>query len=147
MSYEVKAMNATTHAVCPSECECVRIGSLGVGVSRLRCKARPARTPGDDGLESSSPYFPRPDSPEKLARVSRDLRYFQQIQRHGQRSILPASSDYGAESFAPPAVTGNGKTIKRDWPVDLGAGGSAGAGTYPAKFSFRGATANCASAG
>jgi hypothetical protein len=87
--------------------------------------------------------FSRPGTAEQLARVSKDPRYWQQIQRREQALVMPASTV--GDAAAPAPIKWHGKKLRRDWSEDLGAGASVGAGNYPAKFSFRGTTANCAS--
>lgn len=91
--------------------------------------------------------FTRPHSSEQLARVARDPRYWQQFQRSG--SVLTEATNgaaAGNPGFAPAKLASNNQKLKRDWSQDLGSNANAGAGNYPAKFSFRGTTANCASA-
>ena len=91
--------------------------------------------------------FSRPGSPEQLARVSEDLRYEQQLHRREQALTLPASlADETVGAFAPEGPNRGGRKLKGDWSVDLGSGGSVGAGNYPAKFSFDSTTANCGAA-
>lgn len=91
--------------------------------------------------------FSRPGSPEQLGRVSRDPRYWQQILRREQTLMLPITTpDLDSSAIGPSMVKRHGKNLKRDWAEDMGTGASAGAGNYPARFSFRGTTANCADA-
>lgn len=130
---------------------------LGVGLSGLMVLgwvvAGQAAKPAKQGAPLTSDWshrhliFSRPSSAEQLARVARDPRYWQQIQRREQALALPANvADLNATSFGPATVKYTGTKLKRDWSEDLGTGARAGAGNYPAKFSFRGTTANCASA-
>lgn len=89
--------------------------------------------------------FSRPGSAEQLARVSKDPRYWQQIQRRQQTLAQSASvADADASTFAGAILRRHRQKLRRDWSEDLGSGGGAGAGNYPAKFSFKGTTANCA---
>jgi hypothetical protein len=89
--------------------------------------------------------FSRPGSDEQLARVAEEPRYWQQVRRSEQALMLSTSiADSGA--IAPEIVKGYSKKLKRDWSEDLGSGASAGAGNYPAKYSFKGSTANCGTA-
>ena len=78
--------------------------------------------------------------------MARDPRYWRQMQRHA-RMLTPASTatDEFADGFQPARIRHPGKKLHRDWSEDLGSGASAGAGNYPAKFSFKGLTANCGS--
>lgn len=91
--------------------------------------------------------FSRPGSPEQLSRVSKDPRYWQQVQRR-EHALIPASiqGDVDAGAIARSRVKRRGKKLKRDWSEDMGTGAGAGAGNYPARFSFRGITANCGDA-
>jgi hypothetical protein len=91
--------------------------------------------------------FSHPNSSEQLARVAKDPRYWQQIQRR-EPALMPPTSMVDADSgaIAPPVVKRRSKKLKRDWSENLGGGASAGAGNYPAKYSFRGTTANCSDA-
>jgi hypothetical protein len=91
--------------------------------------------------------FSHPASAEQFARVSKDPRYLQQIQRREQALMLPGSlGDVDLRATTLPVVKWRGKKLRRDWSENLGTGASANAGNYPAKFSFRGTTANCADA-
>lgn len=81
----------------------------------------------------------------KLARqVQEDPRYWQQVQRQIPR-VLPAQVSLGASRGLPPleAVKRRRPRTHRDWSEDLGAGGSVGAGNFPAKFSFDSTVADC----
>jgi hypothetical protein len=93
--------------------------------------------------------FSRPGSPERAAQVSKDPRYWQQMDRREQRLALPASAEadiqaslnQSALSKTRPRVLSN--KLHRDWSKNLGTGASVGAGNYPAKFSFATNTAFC----
>ncbi len=85
--------------------------------------------------------FSRPGTPEKLARVSKDPRYWQQIQRREQALMMPASTV--GDAAAPAPVKWHGTKLRRDWSQDLGAGASVGAGNYPARFAASRTTASC----
>jgi hypothetical protein len=87
--------------------------------------------------------FSRPGSAEQLARVSQDPRYWQQLYRREQQLTLPGGGNTVLDAFAPVAFTGKVKRLKRDWSVDLGTGGTAGAENFPAKFSFDSTVASC----
>src|SRR5580658_148997 len=61
--------------------------------------------------------------------------------------MLPiATPDLDSSAIGPSMVKRHGENLKRDWAEDMGPGASAGAGNYPAKFSFRGTNANCGDA-
>ena len=96
--------------------------------------------------------FSRPGTTERAARVSEDLRYWQQMYRSEQRLALPARMVYGGGAdirtrlIVPRKGNKSSKPFHRDWAENLGTGASAGAGNYPAKFSFDSATANCGDA-
>ncbi len=95
--------------------------------------------------------FSRPATTEQAERVRQDPRYWQQR----YRSQLPAmvlaaqSRDALASTLHTPIQIMKvppPKKKKGDWAESLGAGGSVGAGNYPAKVSFLGTTANCGTA-
>jgi hypothetical protein len=102
--------------------------------------------------------FTHPRTPEELARVSQDPRYWQQLDRREQRLTLPGRiTQRGAElsdglsdnGLTDPRASSHyrlkleSKKIKRDWSEDLGSGASTGAGVYPAKYTFNIHTAFC----
>jgi hypothetical protein len=91
--------------------------------------------------------FSRPDSSEQLARASEDPRYWQQLERRKQVLMQPArEADVDSGAISPPIFKWRGKKLRRDWSEVMGSGATAGAGNYPAKFSFLGSTANCGEA-
>jgi hypothetical protein len=91
--------------------------------------------------------FSRPGSDEQLARVAGEPRYWQQLRRSGQALLLPTNTaDTDSSAIAPEIVKAYSKKLKRDWSEDLGDGAGAGAGNYPARYSFSGSTANCGTA-
>ncbi len=108
--------------------------------------ARPAKhgIPLPNDWTHSRVIFSRPGTAEQLARVSHDPRYQQQIHRREEALTLPAGVDAGA--FVPPALKWHRKKFKGDWAEDLGAGATAGAANYPAKYSFSSTIANCGNA-
>jgi len=130
---------------------------LGVGLSGLMVlgwavagqDAKPAKqgTPLTTDWSNRHLIFSRPNSADQLARVTKDPRYWQQIQRRQQALQLSTGEVQArAAGFGPIAVKYLGKKFKPDWSEDLGTSGGARAGNYPAKFSFRGTTANCGTA-
>ena len=90
--------------------------------------------------------FSHPSTPERAARANADVRYWQQIHRREQRLVLATQPDRAVGNLrrrlhlTHQATTQN---LKRDWSESLGAGATAGAGNYPAKFSFDTTTAFC----
>jgi hypothetical protein len=91
--------------------------------------------------------FSRPGSDEQFARVAEEPRFWQQIRRREQTLMLPKSmADADSGAIAPEIVKRYSPKLKRDWSEDLGSGATAGAGNYPAKYSFSGSTANCGTA-
>jgi hypothetical protein len=123
-------------------------GSLVLGWVLTGQAAKPAKhgIPLPTDLTHRHLIFTRPGTAEQLARLSADPRYQQQIHRREQALALPPSVvDVGAVAVVP-TVNLKRKKLKRDWSEDLGSGGSAGAGNYPAKFSFDSTTANCGTA-
>src|SRR5580692_5298531 len=106
-----------------------------------------AAEPGRHGISLPTDWshshliFAGPASAQKLARISTDPRYWQQLQRREQAFMQPAiGADVDSVGIAPPIFKWYGKNLKRDWGEVMGTGASAGAGNYPAKFSFRGTT-------
>ena len=102
--------------------------------------AKPARRgiPLATDWSHSHLIFSRPGTAEQLARVSQDPRYEQQIYRREQATMLPAGMvDLNV------APTFRGKKSTGLWSVDLGSGGSVGAGNYPARFAASRTTASC----
>ncbi len=94
--------------------------------------------------------FSRPATAEQTARVQRDPRYWQQIARQSPARLTEARrSDALASELQ---VDANAKLpvknhkLQRDWAEDLGSSATVGAGNYPAKYSLRITTANCAGA-
>jgi len=91
--------------------------------------------------------FSRPGTAAQAARVSEDLRYWQQVYRRELSLMLPAGEvDVSAEALYLKTSRWESKKFNRDWSEELGAGASAGAGNYPAKFSFDITTAKCGDA-
>ena len=83
--------------------------------------------------------FARPRTTEQLASVTPDPRYWQQVHRREQPQELREAGQALGAMFV--------KTrLHRDWAEDLGTGASAGAGNYPAKYSYNSNVANCGSA-
>lgn len=81
---------------------------------------------------------------KRARQVQEDPRYWQQIQRQIPHVTPTRVSLGGAQDFSPAsAQTPRRRRIHRDWSVNLGAGGSVGAGNFPAKFSFDSTTADC----
>lgn len=88
--------------------------------------------------------FSRSGAAGQLTQISHDPRYEQQMHRREEALMLPAiATSLSAGPFGPGLLKWRGKKLKRDWADDIGAGASAGAGNYPAKFSFDTTTANC----
>jgi hypothetical protein len=97
--------------------------------------------------------FSRPGTPEQAARVRREARYWQQLARQAPATLAGAEARGTAVSevrleanaaLPDSNQSGSNQNLKRDWAQDLGSGGSFGAGSFPAKLTFRGATATCA---
>jgi hypothetical protein len=86
--------------------------------------------------------FSQPSTAEQVERVAHNPRYWQQWYRQSVARVLtsePAgsvASDSGFSDINSPAGQGL-------WSEDLGSGASAGAGNYPAKYSFKITTASC----
>ena len=95
--------------------------------------------------------FSPPATPEQEARLNADQRYWQQFVRRNFPRVV-SHEDANPTDFAfATALARHRKPqpvqqLHRDWAQTLGAGGSVGAGNFPAKFSFRLTTANCGDA-
>ena len=85
--------------------------------------------------------FTQPSTDAEFARVSRDPRFWQQMYRRQGRVLPVTNADQSGLLEA--ALRGAGKKLQSDWAVSLGTGANAGAGNYPAKFSFDINTADC----
>jgi hypothetical protein len=98
--------------------------------------------------------FSQPGNAEKAARVQQDPRFQQQWLRRNQplelqRAAVNIPAPEMAAATARPA-TGRNRSILtakmgRDWSENQGTGPVSLAGVYPAKFSFDGTSASCAS--
>jgi hypothetical protein len=113
--------------------------------------AKPAAVPVADDWSQRHLIFSQPATAEQAARVQRDPRYWQQMHRSEFPIVLPlAQSGEPLDAELPDAASG----VLREgslglgglWEEDLGSGGNVGAGNFPAKYSLRGATANCGNA-
>lgn len=90
--------------------------------------------------------FSQPATAERAAAVANDPRYWQQWYRQNVARVLPpepagydeATADFGTRFHAGPSGG--------DWQQSLGSGADAGAGVFPAKYSFTTNTANCGNA-
>jgi hypothetical protein len=113
--------------------------------------------------------FSAPATLENAVRIQSDVRYWQQRARRNASAISQPvgraaepqalgrfdredHEDAGPRSDLITSIMSRrerrwlrrGQLITRDWGVSLGAGATAGAGTFPAKFSFDTGVANCA---
>ena len=131
----------------------VRIGAGILGLVIVGwVMASQAAPPVVEGLPTDWTHrhviFSRPGTAEEVARAAGDIRYWQQWNRlNVARTIVtdgeasPDAARWGGFHGNPPQ-----SQIQRDWSERLGALGTAGAGNFPAKYSFGINTANCASA-
>jgi len=89
--------------------------------------------------------FSQPQTFEEVGRLAGDPRYWQQWYRQHVARVISANGESSIES----AYTQTGESVdnsaSNDWVQTLGAGGSVGAGNFPAKYSFNINTANCVS--
>ncbi len=98
--------------------------------------------------------FSRPATAERMQRVERDPRYWQQQYRQSPERLPEAQID---DALAPELRYGSrfgisgdrhrtrgNSGIDKDWSLDLGTSATVGATNYPAKISFRGTNATCA---
>jgi hypothetical protein len=103
--------------------------------------------------------FSAPATLENSVRIQGNARYWHQLARRNANVVLPTEPQtidhIGAGERENGILTSSimsrrerrwfrrGQLITRDWGVPLGAGATAGAGSFPAKFSFDVNTANC----
>jgi hypothetical protein len=90
--------------------------------------------------------FSRPATAEQARLVGNEPRYWQQLERLRQRTLLRTEQPEASLASLPGAPGGlaRRRRMHRDWSVNLGSGGSVGAGNYPMKFSFDNNVASCA---
>ena len=82
--------------------------------------------------------FSQPSTDAQAAAVMHDPRYWQQFNRqHFVRTLNVGQADLNSGLFA------NAPGSQGAWSENLGSGANAGAGVYPAKYSFSVTTANC----
>jgi len=79
--------------------------------------------------------FSHPATATQAELLARDLRYRQQWYRTNALHGLPVSFPFSSRPNS---------TMHGDWAMDLGSGGSMGAGDFPAKYSFSVSSASCA---
>jgi hypothetical protein len=111
----------------------------------------------DEGLPTDWSHrhliFSQPGTSEQAVRVQQDPRYWQQWYRR-QQQLAPPDDAAGIQDSTALGLAGQGNTVAprrsrklhRDWSEDLGNNATAGAGNFPAKFSFRSNAANCGNA-
>jgi|HubBroStandDraft_1064217.scaffolds.fasta_scaffold01736_9 hypothetical protein len=97
--------------------------------------------------------FSQPSTFKQIRQVTADPRYWQQYYRQNVTRVLADPAASGDAALNTYEVPGTGMDLGAEpgsqgaWSEDLGAGGSVGAGNYPAKYSFQITIANCASTG
>ena len=107
--------------------------------------AKPVRLGLPTDWSNRHMIFSRPGDAKRAARVSADPRYWQQLRRRAQLLAMPVEASDTDQSFFSRVASvfslrrrheATTKNFKRDWSENMGTGASAGAGNYPAKFSF-----------
>src|ERR1700733_5330617 len=91
--------------------------------------------------------YSKPATAEQAERVQQDPRYWQQMARQSAATVRGSETGGGQVpelQRGSKAVLRKREKINKDWSQDLGSSASAGAGNYPAKYSFQGTSANCA---
>jgi hypothetical protein len=118
---------------------------LTVGSVMTSHAARPAAK-APQGLPTDWTHrhvvFSQPRTLEQMKRVGSEARYWQQFDRRvAVREVVhePVSQ---LRRYTGPRP-GQLAKMKRDWSVNLGSGGSVGAGNFPAKYGFQTETADC----
>lgn len=120
----------------------VTLGSVIIGQT---AKPSPEGMPTD--WSHRHLIFSEPATFERVVRVSREPRYWQQWYRQNIARVLsvdPDSAGNGGMNLGYPGTSR--PKVHRDWSQDLGTGATVGAGNYPAKYAFRTNTAQCGSA-
>ena len=89
--------------------------------------------------------FSQPATSDQANRVAEDPRYWQQWYRQNLWRELPVVPDSPLlpSSYLEHRFSGK---VRSDWSESMGSGATAGAGNYPAKYSFGITTANCGNA-
>lgn len=112
-----------------------------------------AASPHKQGLPTDWTHrhviFSQPSTEAQMKRVAQEPRFWQQSERINAIRRLPPESDAAASVLENPGrlpkLVGPKKSrVRADWSLDLGSGGSVGAGNFPAKYSFQTTTASCA---
>jgi hypothetical protein len=103
-----------------------------------------AAPPDQQGLPTDWSHrhviFSQPANDEQASRVAQDPRYWQQWYRQNLARVMPARNvDFGNRALGH-VTFGSGQS---NWSEDLGSGANAGAGVFPAKYSFQTSTASC----
>jgi hypothetical protein len=147
-------------------------GVLALGGTLFSQGAGPAQNHSPVPFDWSHRHviFSAPATLENAVRIQSDVRYWHQRARRNASAVsqvVPLAAARQAlgrfdreDEEGDPGIRANlmtsimsrrerrwfrrGKLITRDWGVPLGAGATAGAGTFPAKFSFDTGVANCA---
>ena len=104
-----------------------------------------AASPGQQGLPTDWSHrhvvFSQPTTDAQAAAIMHDPRYWQQWSRdHFVKTLNTRDVGWSNRSLFATAGTSRG-----DWSQNLGSGANAGAGVFPAKYSFQVTTATCAS--
>ena len=86
-------------------------------------------------------------SGSSAALLANEPRFWQQEYRRSAMRVISNDSSPLDEMILRRLVTPTHKTVRADWSQTLGSGGSAGAGNFPAKYSFSATSAKCASPG
>ncbi len=108
------------------------MGALSLSALGQAPKAEQGKIPVPEDWSSHHLIFSRPATPEQARTVRSEPRYWYQRYRRELPLLTRASK-------------GSSKKMHRDWAENMGTGAAVGAANYPAKFSFLGTNANCAS--
>ena len=104
-----------------------------------------AAAPKQQGLPTDWTHrhviFSQPANSAQMQRVGEDARFQQQWERNNTVRELAEESTSLARVVG--KLAGPKSRIHRDWSLDFGGGASAGAGNFPAKYSFHTSTATC----
>lgn len=114
----------------------VLLGGLGFSVMAQGQSPNALALPLITDFSHKHVVFSQPSTVQQSFSIRQDVRYWQQLYRRQAAMALPSDRR---------ASNGPGQ-VARDWSESMGSGASAGAGNFPAKYSFSDSVANCASA-
>ncbi len=132
---------------------CVVVAAVSVTLTAGDASKAPRQsgTPLISDWSSRHVVFSHPRTPEQAARLQRDVRYLQQVQRAYARPMATLQVEDPNASAIPFWKRHwrhrRNTRLHRDWSWNLGSGATVGAGMFPAKYSFSSTVATCVGSG